>query len=65
MKEITIFCVQHRQELEGWELIATGSTGKRISDATGLPVQCYLSGPDGGDAQIAARVAIGELVVPI
>jgi methylglyoxal synthase len=33
------FCVQHRYELEGWELIATGSTGKQISEATGLPVQ--------------------------
>lgn len=59
------FCVQHRQALEGWELIATGSTGKGISEATGLPVQCYLSGPEGGDAQIAARVALGEVAAVI
>ena len=58
---LTDFCVQHRQVLEHWELIGTGSTAQRISDATGLPVQGYLSGPEGGDAQIAARVALGEV----
>jgi methylglyoxal synthase len=62
---LTNFCVQHRQALEGWELIATGSTGKRISEAIGLPVLCYLSGPKGGDAQIAARVALGEVAAVI
>ena len=55
------FCVEHREVLEDWELIATGTTSKRISEATGLPVQAYLSGPEGGDAQIAARVALGEV----
>ena len=58
---LTDFCVQHRQVLEHWELIGTGSTATRISDAIGLPVQGYLSGPEGGDAQIAARVALGEV----
>lgn len=58
---LTDFCVRHREVLEAWELIGTGSTAKRISDATGLPVQGYLSGPEGGDAQIAARVALGEV----
>lgn len=42
-------------------LIATGTTGSRIADATGLPVERMLSGPLGGDAQIAARVAVGEV----
>jgi methylglyoxal synthase len=62
---LTDFCVQHRRALEGWELIATGSTGKRISEATGLPIECYLSGPQGGDAHIAARVALGEVAAVI
>ena len=53
------FCIQHREALAGWDLIATGTTGRRIRDATGLPVHAYLSGPLGGDAQIAARVAEG------
>jgi methylglyoxal synthase len=62
---LTNFCVEHRLALEGWELIATGTTGTRISDATGLPVRCYLSGAHGGDAQIAARVALGEVAAVI
>ena len=37
-------------------LIATGTTGKNAEKA-GFVVKKYLSGPYGGDAQIAARVA--------
>ncbi len=62
---LTDFCVQHRQALAEWELIATGTTSQRINAATGLPVQAYLSGPDGGDAQIAARVAEGNVAAVI
>jgi methylglyoxal synthase len=47
--------------LERYELIATGTTGKRVSEATGLPVLCVNSGPLGGDAQIAARVCDGVI----
>jgi methylglyoxal synthase len=59
--ELVDFCVQHRQFLEAWELIATGTTAERISKAIGRPVEACLSGPLGGDAQIAARVAEGEV----
>lgn len=55
------FCARHRDVLENWELIGTGSTAQQVSEVTGLPVQGYLSGPEGGDAQIAARVALGEV----
>jgi len=41
------------------KLIATGTTGKHIEKA-GLTVEKYLSGPYGGDAQIAGRVAEGK-----
>ena len=41
-------------------LVATGTTGKHAADA-GLKVQRMLSGPDGGDAQIAAMVANHEI----
>lgn len=41
------------------ELISTGTTGKNAEKA-GLKVKKYLSGPYGGDAQIAARVAEGK-----
>ena len=59
--DLQAFCVQHRAELERFQLIATGTTGRRIAEATGLPVHRYLSGPLGGDAQIAARIAQHEV----
>lgn len=55
------FCVRHQDVLKDWELIGTGSSAQRISEATGLAVEGFLSGPLGGDAQIAARVAQGEV----
>jgi methylglyoxal synthase len=58
---LTDFCIRHRDVLAGWDLIGTGSSAERISEATGLPVEGYLSGPEGGDAQIAAHVAQGEI----
>ncbi len=62
---LTDFCVQHRQALADWKLIGTGTTGRRMGETTGLPVESLLSGPDGGDAQIAARVAEGHVAAVI
>ncbi|QGZ61001.1 methylglyoxal synthase [Paraburkholderia acidisoli] len=47
------------------ELIATGTTGSRIEAAHGLSVERMLSGPHGGDLQIGARLAEGNLDVVI
>jgi methylglyoxal synthase len=44
---------------EGVKLIATGTTGQK-AEAAGFKVKKMLSGPLGGDAQIAARVAEGK-----
>jgi methylglyoxal synthase len=55
------FCKRHRDQLARMSLVATGTTGKRITDETGLPVRCVLSGPLGGDAQIAAMVATDQI----
>src|SRR6478735_8637036 len=63
--DLQAFCVRHREALARFDLIATGTTGLRIAEATGLPVTRYLSGPLGGDAQIAARVAVGEVAAVI
>lgn len=54
------FCQRHLATLKSLTLIGTGTTGSRIAAATGLPVERLLSGPLGGDAQIASRVAVGE-----
>ena len=59
--ELVDFCVKHREKLAKLKLIATGTTGARIAKATGLEVECLLSGPLGGDAQIAARAATGHV----
>ena len=63
--DLQAFCVQHRDKLAQFELIATGTTGQRVAEATGLPVHRYLSGPLGGDAQIAARIAQKEVCAVI
>ena len=55
------FVRAHRAELGYFHLIATGTTGERLIQATGLPVERMLSGPLGGDAQIASRVAEGQV----
>ena len=59
--ELVKLALRFREVLARYELIATGTTGARVEEATGLNVMRMLSGPIGGDAQIAARVAQGEV----
>lgn len=54
--EMVQFLLNHKSILEKANLIATGTTGSHIEKA-GLAVNKVLSGPIGGDAQIAADVA--------
>ncbi|WP_458412713.1 methylglyoxal synthase [Schinkia sp. CFF1] len=42
-------------------LYATGTTGKKIMEATGLQVHCFQSGPLGGDQQIGAMIADNDM----
>jgi len=63
--EMVAFVRAHRERLRGYSLIATGTTGTHVADAAGLAVERMLSGPLGGDAQIAARVAEGRVDVVI
>jgi len=61
-KEIMIkFCNEHKDVLAKHSLFATGTTGRMISEASGLNVHRFLSGPLGGDQQIGARIASGEM----
>ncbi len=58
--EMVAFVLQNRKTLEQAFLYATGTTGSHIEKA-GIEVEKLLSGPKGGDAQIAALVATNQL----
>ena len=59
--EMVQFLNKHKEILmqENIKLVATGTTGSKAEKA-GFKVKKMLSGPVGGDAQIAARVAEGK-----
>ncbi|HEV7435069.1 MAG TPA: methylglyoxal synthase [Pseudorhizobium sp.] len=60
--DMAAFARQHQQALSKSRLVATGTTGGRIQDACpGLPVTRLKSGPLGGDQQIGAMIATGEV----
>ena len=61
-KELMVqFCIAYCGILSRHNLCATGTTGKLVAEATGLEIQRYLSGPQGGDQQIAARISCNEI----
>ena len=55
------FCIAYCGILSRYNLLATGSTGKVISEATGLEIVKFLSGSHGGSQQIAARIGCDEI----
>lgn len=59
--DMIAFAHDHRDILSRYQIIATGTTGKLINEKVGLNVTRMLSGPIGGDAQIAAQVAEGKV----
>ncbi len=59
------WCKSNKEILACHFLCGTGTTASKINEATGLPVKAYLSGPLGGDQQIGAKVAAGEIDIII
>ena len=59
--DMVLFAQKHRGILSQFTLYATGTTGKRLIDETGLPVHRLQSGPIGGDQQIGALIAAGQI----
>lgn len=61
-KELMIqFCIAYCGILSRHNLCATGTTGRLVSEATGLKIKTFLSGEQGGDQQIAARIGCDEI----
>ena len=55
------FCSAYAGVLSRHNLCATNTTGRLISEATGLPVHLYLSCQHGGAQQIGARISYNEI----
>jgi methylglyoxal synthase len=55
------FCIAYQQILKDHTLCATGTTGRLVTEATGLDIHRFLSGPMGGDQQIGSRVAYNRI----
>jgi methylglyoxal synthase len=59
--DLVAWATFNRETLARFRLLATRHTARLMQDKVGLPVEWLLSGPEGGDAQIAALVATREV----
>jgi methylglyoxal synthase len=59
--ELLQWARRNKQKLERHHLVATGTTGKVIEKELGLPVEKLITGPLGGDQQLGAMIAKGEM----
>ena len=59
--EMIDWCEANKEILKGHFLCGTGTTARMITEATGLPVKGYNSGPLGGDQQIGAKIVEGRI----
>lgn len=61
-KELMVqFCIAYCGILSKHTLLATGTTGKLVSEATGLKIIKFLGGSAGGSQQIASRISCDEI----
>lgn len=60
-KELIEWAEYNRDMLANHKLFATGTTGKLLQERLNLPVTKLFSGPLGGDQQIGAMIAEGEV----
>ncbi|HPD88744.1 MAG TPA: methylglyoxal synthase [Oscillospiraceae bacterium] len=61
-KELMVqFCIAYSGVLGRHKLCATATTGKVVSEATGLSITRFLSGTQGGVEQVASRIACNEI----
>ena len=60
-EDLVCLVKSYKQQLAGLDLVATRGTGQLIQSRVGLPVTLMQSGPRGGDQQIGALVANGDV----
>lgn len=60
-EDIIRFSIAYEHILKKHTLYATGTTGKLITEQSGLPIQRFKSGPLGGDQQIGSMVADNKM----
>ena len=61
-KELMVqFCIAYCGILSRYNICATGTTGKLVSEATGLHIQRFMSGSQGGDQQLASSISCNEI----
>ena len=61
-KELMVqFCIAYCGILSRHNLLATGTTGKLVAEATSLEIVKFLSGSQGGAQQIASRIGCDEI----
>lgn len=61
-KELMVqFCIAYCGVLNRHNLCATGTTGKQVAESTGLKITKYMSGNQGGDQQISAKISCNEI----
>ena len=61
-KELMVqFCIAYCGILAGHSICATNTTGRLVTEATGLPITLYLSCNQGGDQQIGSRIMYNEI----
>lgn len=63
--DLVHFVVAYLPIFEKHQLFATGTTGLKIHEATGLSITRFQSGPLGGDQQIGAKVAKNQMDIVI
>lgn len=64
-QELTDWAVNNKNLLAQHRLSATGTTGFKLETALRLPIHKFTSGPLGGDQQVGAKIADGEIDILI
>ena len=62
-KDLIEWAVHNKAALSKHSIVATGTTGRLVEEALDQPVMKLLSGPLGGDQQIGAMIATGDIDV--